>query len=134
FSPSALRKYLDCPLQFFFKYIAGIKEPEEGFDPFKPSEIGDILHKTMERFYAPFKGKTVQKADIIKKEKELSALCNQVITEKFKEEHTYELLSSSQKTIMKEVLLEHIRIILAHDKKIAPFTIVALEKEIITSL
>ena len=28
-SPSALNAYIDCPLKFYFKYVAGIKEKEE---------------------------------------------------------------------------------------------------------
>ncbi len=134
FSPSALRKYLDCPLQFFLQYIAGIKEPTEPFDPFKPSEMGDLLHKVMEKFYFSFKGKEITKKEITKKEEELPALCAQVMKGKFKEDHTEELISNSQKTIIKEVLIENVHIILNRDKKLAPFTILALEKDISTAI
>ena len=28
-SPSAVNSYINCPLQFYYRYIARIKEPEE---------------------------------------------------------------------------------------------------------
>src|SRR5690606_7449235 len=44
FSASGLLTYLKCPLEFFFKYIAGYKEPERPVDVLDPGSIGNMVH------------------------------------------------------------------------------------------
>ncbi|MDR1738548.1 MAG: PD-(D/E)XK nuclease family protein, partial [Candidatus Symbiothrix sp.] len=50
-SPSAFNTYIDCPLQFYFKYIAEIKKPDEITDELDNALLGSIFHKTMELIY-----------------------------------------------------------------------------------
>lgn len=53
FSPSALKVYLKCPLQFYLKYIEDIREPEETEEEIDAAVFGLILHKTLELIYSP---------------------------------------------------------------------------------
>lgn len=56
FSPSALKTYLNCPVQFYLRYIAGIYEPDElQADP-DAAQFGNVLHHAMELFYKPMTG------------------------------------------------------------------------------
>lgn len=50
-SPSALTTYLDCRLRFYFKHVARVKEPDEVEDELGARELGNFLHKVMEKFY-----------------------------------------------------------------------------------
>jgi ATP-dependent helicase/DNAse subunit B len=48
-SPSAFNNYIDCPLSFYFKYVAEIRKPED--KELNHAALGKIFHKTMELFY-----------------------------------------------------------------------------------
>ena len=50
-SPSALNTYIECPRQFYLKYIEGIHEPEEDTLLFPPNHFGSLLHSTIQHAY-----------------------------------------------------------------------------------
>ena len=50
-SPSALTTYINCPVQFYFKYIAKLYEPEELDEELNHRIFGNVLHKTIELIY-----------------------------------------------------------------------------------
>jgi hypothetical protein len=58
-SPTALDQYLQCPLSYYFKYIAGLEEEEEVSEEVDARMFGTLFHAVMERLYQPFLGKTV---------------------------------------------------------------------------
>ena len=51
-SPSALNSYMDCSLQFYFNYVAGIKESPELQEDVDPALFGTLLHETVRIIYA----------------------------------------------------------------------------------
>ncbi|MDB5227150.1 MAG: hypothetical protein JWN78_1343 [Bacteroidota bacterium] len=65
FSPSSLKIYIKCPLQFYLRYVAGIKEPEELAEEIDAAVFGQILHKVLELVYHPFLNKLIN-AEMIK--------------------------------------------------------------------
>jgi Fe-S-cluster formation regulator IscX/YfhJ len=54
FSPSALKVYIKCPLQFYLKYVEKIDEPEQLEDEIDAAIFGQILHKVLELVYQPY--------------------------------------------------------------------------------
>ena len=57
---SAFRSYLDCPLQFYFKYILKLKPQKTPMKVEDPAQkIGVLLHETMEALYRPYEGKEI---------------------------------------------------------------------------
>lgn len=66
-SPSAIATYLNCSLQFYYRYIAGLKPREEIREKVDPASLGTILHKLMQNLYAPYLGKTIGEAKIDRK-------------------------------------------------------------------
>ena len=50
-SPSALSTYIECPRQFYLKYIEGIHEPEADTLLFSPNHFGSLLHSTIQHAY-----------------------------------------------------------------------------------
>ena len=79
FSPSSLKLYLNCPVQFYLKYIAGIREPDElQADP-DAAQFGNVLHHAMELLYQPLIGKKITSELIGKmlKEKTFSAFLDE---------------------------------------------------------
>ncbi|MDR1759478.1 MAG: PD-(D/E)XK nuclease family protein [Fibrobacter sp.] len=50
-SPSAFNKFIDCPLQFYFRYVAGIQKPEDAAEEINALTMGNIFHQTMQWYY-----------------------------------------------------------------------------------
>ena len=50
-SPTALFRYVQCPLKFYFASIAKLKRPDELSDTIDALTFGNILHNTMELIY-----------------------------------------------------------------------------------
>lgn len=50
-SPSALNCYLDCPLKFYYKYVAGLAAPEEVSAEIDSAKFGSIFHYAAEHIY-----------------------------------------------------------------------------------
>ena len=55
-SPSSFNAYLDCPLKFYFRSIAGIEPEDKVAEEVDIPMFGTILHKAMEILYTPLKG------------------------------------------------------------------------------
>lgn len=133
-SPSALTMYISNPIDFFFRYIAEIKEPEEVTAVIEANQIGSILHKVMEYFYEDEINKEVT-AEVIKMKRKgtkqlVAKAFNFVMTKK--EESSLEY-SGMQKVIL-AIVEAYVEIILNKDEADAPFTILSLEEKISTEL
>ena len=58
-SPSALNSYVRCPLQFYFRYIAEIKVPDQTGVSIQSYTFGRVVHGVLEKLYKPFLGKAI---------------------------------------------------------------------------
>ncbi len=66
FSASTLNIYINCPLQFYFQTVAGIKELDEAEDIMEPTTMGSIVHEILFKLYFPFLNKNLTAPDIKK--------------------------------------------------------------------
>ncbi len=134
-SPSAIDKYLTCPLQFYFRYSAGLDEPDEVTEEVDAMIFGNLFHNVMENIYRPFIGKLIKYEDII-------AILNnqeliiQTITGAF---HTVYFKGSLDKEkvtltgrnwLIFEVVKKYVIQLLSVDLKRAPFEIIGLEEKV----
>ena len=55
-SPTALSRYVACPLQFYFASVAGIDEREGLAEEVDNPMFGTILHAAMQKLYGPLLG------------------------------------------------------------------------------
>lgn len=53
-SASMLRKYMDCPLDFYFRYVTDFGEADEVEEEIENSTFGTFIHETLEDLYRPF--------------------------------------------------------------------------------
>lgn len=53
FSPSALNKYRNCPVRFYYENILNIKENNPVSDDLEQSELGSCIHAVLEKIYTP---------------------------------------------------------------------------------
>ena len=50
-SPTALNRYMRCPLQFYFQYVADLHVSQEESDEVDASQLGNVFHDTAEIIY-----------------------------------------------------------------------------------
>lgn len=63
-SPSAFNKFIQCPLDFYYRYVLGLGEAEEIEENLQHSTFGTCVHETLEELYKPFVGKNLFVKDI----------------------------------------------------------------------
>jgi len=137
-SPSAITGYLDCSLRFYFRYVEDLKEKEEVSDEIDPSAFGNLLHRTMELIYEPYINTEITAAFLTQLEKNEKAI-NEALYNAFAQKyfHSTQVTESDitgRNIIIREVLLKYIKRIIKIDKKIAPFTILNVEKKVYVNI
>ena len=60
FSPTSLSSYLVNPMDFYLRYVLGIRPPIETEKVLSHFQRGNIIHETLEELYTPFVGKPMQ--------------------------------------------------------------------------
>ncbi|ALL04208.1 ATP-dependent nuclease subunit B [Pedobacter sp. PACM 27299] len=128
-SATRLTTYLNCPLQFFYKYIAKVEEPEELAENMEANSIGSILHKVMELFYQKLKGESpyITKERIAENRKQLKEMCKLAFAIEMFDTEEILLEYSGMQQVMLAIVAEYANVILDHDEQQAPFSIVELE-------
>lgn len=121
-SPSAIAQYISCPLKFYFSYVAGLKEQEEKEEVIESAVLGNVLHKAMEILYS---GKnTLIKSDFPGLVQNIVPAVDKAIAECFA--HPDEL--EGKNLLVRNVIQQLVRQVLAVDEKDAPLQIVQLEQ------
>ncbi|MEL7530702.1 MAG: PD-(D/E)XK nuclease family protein, partial [Bacteroidota bacterium] len=59
FSATALNTYLGCPLRYYFRYVAQVKEADEVEETMEANTFGSVLHNALEYVYKDYEGKTI---------------------------------------------------------------------------
>jgi hypothetical protein len=120
-------------LSFYFKYIAGLKEPDQVLEEIDPPTFGNLFHNTLEDLYKPFVGKILEREDleIIRKDKDLieTKLKTAFRDTYFKTPKNKEVQISGRNLLIFDILKKYIDRILILDQQFAPFQILSLEDE-----
>lgn len=130
-SATALTTYLNCSLQFFFRYVAKIKEPEEISENLEANQIGSVLHQVLEWFYQDLVGENpnITAARIRNKRSEIPSLCKAALSQVLFKNKSQLRNTNSMQTIVLRIVEEYVDAILLHDENIAPFRIIELENK-----
>jgi hypothetical protein len=130
-SPSAINTYLQCRLQFFFKYIANLKMPEALDDSVQAAAVGKVVHKLMELLHLEWMrdhGKEISKEAIAWMQEKKTNLIAEAFRLVWKDrEISGSFTFSGQLLVVKEIVLQYVDYLLALDLEIVPFTIEQLE-------
>lgn len=76
-SPSGLISYKECPLKFYFRYGARLKETKEVEESAEANTFGSILHLSLEKLYQDFTGKVLSSQGLKEKLKIADAAVNE---------------------------------------------------------
>jgi hypothetical protein len=140
-SPSALNTYLRCSLQFYYKYIAGLREPDEVTEDVDLPLFGSILHKAIQLLYEHYRQNQSQitVSELQKLEKN-GAEINNKIMEAFRQEYFSDhpkdkrLDLSGKNLLIKDIIHQYIKQFLSIEQRFAPFLPLSLEREYKTSV
>ncbi|MGK7392806.1 MAG: PD-(D/E)XK nuclease family protein [Candidatus Cyclobacteriaceae bacterium M2_1C_046] len=131
--PSTINSYLNCRLQFYFKYIAGIKEADEMDEEVTSRLFGNILHDGMEKLYKEHmeqKGNNlIEPEDFVSLKKKVKKIVEQGFKKEFGVEGDKQFEFTGQNIIQRDMLIKFMQQILSQDKAVAPFKIIALETD-----
>lgn len=83
-SPSALNTFINCRLDFYYKYIIGIREEEELLESADHSTAGKIIHETLEELYRPLVGGFIREENISAMAKNAAPVLEKKFNEYFK--------------------------------------------------
>ncbi|WP_442589507.1 PD-(D/E)XK nuclease family protein [Pedobacter sp. AW31-3R] len=136
-SATAITTYMNCPVQFFFKYIAKIEEPEELAENLEANNIGSMLHYVLECFYGELKAESpyITPERITAQRKHLDRLSKAAFAKvMYGEEQSAlppekHLVHNGMQQVVLAIVAEYADVILDHDLTEAPFTILGLENK-----
>lgn len=141
-SPSAINRYIKCPLMFFYQYVASIKEPDCEDDVVDNRMFGNIFHKSAQLIYDEIMSHNngrIEKASI-QKYLNTKGLLESIVDRAFNEE-LFKVKNSMRSPyynglhlINRKVLIEYLRQLLHSDQRTAPFEMLALEDAVYTQI
>lgn len=136
FSPSALNYYLDCPLKFYYRYVAGLSAPDEVSAEIDSATFGSIFHYAAEHIYKDLTthGKVINKEaleTLLRNEVKLQDYVDTAFKKLFfnvpqnekPEYNGIQLINSA-------VIARYLKQLLQKDLRYAPFTFIASEMEV----
>lgn len=126
-SASALKKYIHCPLSFYFQYVEGLYEEDEIEEGIDDKHFGNIFHMTMQTLYDTVIGRVVTSEHIDNVLSDKESL-RKLICEKFRDDMKVTELKGYL-LLVSEMILAYVVNTLNHDKTICPFTYIASEKD-----
>jgi RecB family exonuclease len=112
-SPSAINKFMRCPLDFYYRYVVGLGEVESLEESMEASTFGSIVHDVLETLYKRFVGMTIQDADFAGFRSELDSLIDDAIYRLYNS--NFELVGFD--IIMRRVVKRMIEVVLEFDEK-----------------
>ena len=129
-SPSAINTYLRCPLQFYFRHVARLDEPQPAPDVIEPNTFGSLFHRAAELAYRELTSATpaVTREQLDR----LTEAGGRLLVKHIKQAYADEGLVDNP--VITEVVRMYLVQLLENDKKLTPFEIVGTEKESYTDI
>ena len=146
-TPTAINRYMRCPLQFYYNYVCGLREPDANDEDAIDNRIfGNIFHEASRLIYEKLSGRSHQVLprdiqDMLNKKVDIERAVDQAMqTELFRLRSQKNGSPASMpplnglQLINREVILHYLRLLLAQDKQLAPFSIIGLECDVLAPM
>lgn len=134
-SPSAVNKWLNCPLDFMFQYVLGLRESEDEVEEsMEYSTFGSLIHNALEIFYKEFEGKKLVVEKIQEKKKKIKECVRQAMLEVFEQEDIDKGLNYLNRQVIEKMCLRYIDFDCEELKKNGATTLLKLEERLKASL
>ena len=128
-SPTAINRYMRCPMQFYYHYVAGLLEPDV---PAEEQELdnrifGNIFHEAADIIYHQLPQRIT--TDVLD-----HLLKGKIEIERAVDEAFHRVMPDAPvgglHIINREVIIHYLRQLLQIDRRLAPFTILGLECDV----
>ena len=132
-SPTAITRYMRCPLQFYYLYVADIQQPDTPDDEQELDNriFGTVFHEAADIIYH-------QLPKYIEKPLLEHLLKSKVEIERAVDEAFHRVIPYAPKRglhlINREVIIHYLRQLISIDLRLAPFTILGLECDVFRPL
>ncbi|MCI4669739.1 MAG: PD-(D/E)XK nuclease family protein [Bacteroidia bacterium] len=125
-SATAMTTYLGCPLKFYFRYIAGIRESDSVEENIEANTFGSVLHYTLELLYKEMLNRPIEKDAIKELRQNLGSKLKQAF-EAHKLPWNEELRGMNY--LYRDVIRQQVGRILTQDANGDAFKVISLEDE-----
>lgn len=147
-TPTAINRYMRCPVQFYYNYVEGLREPDDNDEDVIDNRVfGNIFHDAAQLLYEKMmqKSATILASDIdsvLKEKVDIERSVDAAL-----QRHLFDKGKSSPSTavsqairlkqlnglqlINREVIIQYLRKLLILDRQLTPFTILGLEKDVV---
>jgi CRISPR/Cas system-associated exonuclease Cas4 (RecB family) len=125
-----------CPLQFYYCYVEGLREPDDTEDGVIDNrQFGNIFHNAAQLLYERLKQKSprILASDLdnlLKKKVDIE----RAVDEAFEQEFRGRMPKGGLAIINRQVIIHYLRQLVEVDRKLAPFTILKLEEDVLHPL
>lgn len=128
-SPTAINKYMRCPLQFYYRYVADLKEPDVPDDEQELDNriFGNIFHEAADLIYRQLPNYLTD--DVLTHLLKSKVEIERAVDEAFHRELPNAPLNGLH-IINREVIIHYLRQLIEIDRRLAPFTILGLECDV----
>jgi ATP-dependent helicase/nuclease subunit B len=115
-SPSTLSHYIRCPLFFYFRHIAGIKESEKLEETIEANTLGTVVHEVLQKLYQEqqLEGEVLKTKHIDKMYGRVEALTQK----SFEENYTGGDITSGKNLLLYKVAIRFVRNFLYREKEL----------------
>jgi CRISPR/Cas system-associated exonuclease Cas4 (RecB family) len=130
YSGTALDTYLNCPLQFYYRYVLDLGKKEEITGEIERADVGKFVHRVLSSYFARRLNRVLKEADIDLEE--MDKLIDDLFGREYGTNPTgaVYLLKAQIKEHLRDYLLKY-RIPLVKEKKV---TVIGVEESIETTL
>lgn len=136
FSPTAINTYLECPMKFYFKYVANIYPEDEVTEDVDNAAFGSIFHKCMELIYEPYVGRGDIQRSVLETIEKDEVKIRRLVDEAFKEVFFkgVDVRYNGEQLLNHEVIYTYVVNQLRYDKELCPMRILSVEEKCKTEL
>ena len=133
-SPTAISNYLRCQLRFFYRYVSDIQEPDATDEDIIDSRaFGNIFHKAAQTLYQGFAdGRVTEELleSLLHDSSVIERAVDDAIRAEIKNHGSVTNNLDGLQLINREVIIKYVRQLVEIDRRLAPFTILGLEKSV----
>jgi hypothetical protein len=105
FSPTSLSAYVANPLDFYRKYLLGIRDSEEFEETIAANTFGTVIHESLENLYRPLTGQLLTRGMISQLKKEAPA----AIQKAFQKHYLKGAKALGKNLIAREVMVQYLQ-------------------------
>lgn len=127
-SPSALNKYRNCPLKFYFENVLRIRETDKVSDDLNQSELGTCIHAILHTIYSKGQGKPLQRAALDQALQNLDQLLHEEFDKNFQHGRSHEGKNYFLAAVAKSQITHFLRSEMHHLDHGDTITILELER------